>query len=341
MASYVDNYKIIKQALENAFLNQDLSTRLKGIKKVELQIEDYLKRYEIISNEIKNRYDQFADVKDIESEATRRYQAIKSFNKETNNIQSLLKEGYLYVNALRQAFTGEKFSYQIGIKENGSLYEGSMNILDLVENSTIDVDSRVSIQDAAKLRLTKISVLKLTNPTQIKLKDVTENASSVFSAVYNYFNATLHQSPKINQGNMYEVYRRIMFLRKGQNHIPPPFNNAFKTISDIYMEIKKNNAAYYKGGDIDNIQVKYLGGKPPSLTTLSSIKRVLKKSLSAIKVIYSESSPKKALVKSLVNLFTQKSSNITTEVERIANEKAKNQIKNRIDSIVGLSVVKI
>lgn len=338
MASYTDNYKIIKQALENAFLSQDLSTRIQGIKKAEQQIQNYLVRYEDLSSKIRNKYEELATVESIESESTRRYQTIKSFNNEVDDIQSLLKEGYLYVDILRQAFTGQKISYQIGIIENGSLYQGTMDILQLIENSTIDVDSRIAIQNAAKLRMTKVSASQLNNPSQIILKDVTENASSVFSAVYNYFNASLHETPKINQGNMYEVYRRIVFQRGGVNHIPPPFNNPFETIAEIYAEIKRNNAAYYKGGDIAEIQVKYLGGKPPSLTSLSSIKRVLTKSLSALKVVYSESEPNKALIKSLVNLFTQKQSNIYTEIQQVANNKAQQQIKDRINSIAGLMV---
>lgn len=339
MASYSDNYKIIKQALQDAFLNQDLSTRIQGIKKAEKQIEEYLERYRIISSGIKNKYDELARAETIESQSTRRYQAIKSFNNETNDIQSLLKEGYLYVDALREAFTGEKISYQVGIIQDGSLYQGVMDILELIEKSTLDVDSKVAIQNAAKLRMTKVSASQLNNPDQIILKNATENASSVFSAVYNYFNPSdLHKSPKVNQGNMYEVYRRIVFSRGGKNHIPPPFENEFETIAETYAEVKRNNAAYYKGGDIADIQVKYLGGRPPSLTTLSSIKRVLEKSLSAIKVIYSESKPKRALIRSLVNLFTQKSSNIVTEVERVANDKAQKQIQNRLNSIVGLSV---
>lgn len=335
MPSYSQSYYIIKTALQRAFSEQDLSSRLSNIQIVKTQIQDFLQRYDIISGGIYSRYQALADQLPQESESTRRYQAVKSFNQQTNAIQDLLKQGYLYVDALRQAFTGESITYQVGFIDNNFLYEGSMDILELIQHSTIDVDSRISIQNAAKLRMTKVSAQDINNSTKTSIFDVTRSASSVYSAVHNYMTNS-HSTPKHNQGNAYEVYQRVLFERNGKNTIPP--NVSPQQIDRIYEQVKRNNAAYYKGGDIANIQVKYLGGKPPSLTTLASIKTVLTKSSAALDVIYQESKPKKKIVNSFVNMFTQKSDKLFTEAEKTANEKAKQTIKDRLDSIAGIAV---
>ena len=338
MPSYSDNYKIIKQALQNAFLEQSLEDKVKNIKKVQSQIDDYLQRYKIISQGIRQRYQSLAQTLPNQSESTRRYQAVKSYNENVQSIQDLLKEGYLYVDALREAFTGESISYRIGIKENNTLYEGTLDILELVQHSTLDVDSRIFIQNAAKLRMTKVQVNQLNNVSQSLIQEVTSEASSLYSAVYNYLTGTLHKTPKINEGNAYQTYRRALFELNGQNEIPPAIS--FEQIDRIYEEVKRNNAAYYKGGDIADIQVKYLRDSPPSLTSLASIKRVLEKSNSVFNIIYQNSKPKKALIKSFVNLLTQKQTNLFTDVEKAANEKAKRIIEERIKSIAGISLTK-
>lgn len=339
MPSYSQSYYIIKTALQRAFSEQDLSSRLSNIQIVKTQIQDFLQRYDIISGGIYSRYRALADQLPQESESTRRYQAVKSFNQQTNAVQDLLKQGYLYVDALRQAFTGESIAYQVALIDNGFLYEGSMDILELIQHSTIDVDSRISIQNAAKLRMTKVSAQDINNSTKTSIFDVTESASSVYSAVHNYMTNS-HSTPKHNQGNAYEVYQRVLFERNGKNTIPPNTSpqQIAQQIDRIYEQVKRNNAAYYKGGDIANIQVKYLGGKPPSLTTLASIKTVLTKSSAALDVIYQESKPKKKIVNSFVNMFTQKSDKLFTEAEKTANEKAKQTIKDRLDSIAGIAV---
>lgn len=338
MPSYSDNYKIIKQALQNAFLEQSLEDKIENIKKVQSQIDNYLKRYKIISQGIRQRYQSLAQTLPNQSESTRRYQAVKSYNENVQSIQDLLKEGYLYVDALREAFTGESISYRIGIKENNILYEGTLDILELVQHSTLDVDSRVFIQNAAKLRMTKVQVNQLNNVSQSLIQEVTSEASSLYSAVYNYLTGTLHKTPKINEGNAYQTYRRVLFERNGQNEIPPAIS--FEQIDRIYEEVKRNNAAYYKGGDIADIQVKYLGSSPPSLTSLASIKRVLEKSNSVFNIIYQNSKPKKALIRSFVNLFTQKQTKLFTDVERVANEKARRTIEERIKSIAEINLTK-
>lgn len=339
MPSYSDNYKIIKQALQNAFLEQSLEDKIENIKKVQSQIDNYLKRYKIISQGIRQRYQSLAQTLPNQSESTRRYQAVKSYNENVQSIQDLLKEGYLYVDALREAFTGESISYRIGIKENNILYEGTLDILELVQHSTLDVDSKIFIQNAAKLRMTKVQVNQLNNVSQSLIQEVTSEASSLYSAVYNYLTGTLHKTPKINEGNAYQTYRRVLFEYDGQNKTSLD-NRIFEQIDRIYEEVKRNNAAYYKGGDIADIQVKYLGSSPPSLTSLASIKRVLEKSNSIFNIIYQNSKPKKALIRSFVNLFTQKQTNLFTDVERTANEKARRTIEERIKSIAEINLTK-
>lgn len=340
MANYIDNYNIIKQNLKQAFLETDLSSRLQGVKKLTSQIQNYLDRYEQTSKGIVDRYNNSIQNDPNLSDSTRRYQAVKTYNEQVDSIQDLLKEGYLYIDAIREFLTGQTIKYEIGIVKEGILYEENIDLLTLIETSTLDIDSKISIGNAAKLRLKsgELSAKILQNPIEKAIQSDVENASSIFSAVYNYFTNTLHNTPKVNKGNAYEVYKRLIFERQNLNKIPPAKKTSIDEINKVYEEVKRNNAAYYKGGDINNIQVKYLGNTPPSLTSLASIKRVLSKTKNALLIIQKESKPKQKIINSLVNLFTQKSSKIVNDIERSANEQAKKQIKERLESIQGLAL---
>ena len=340
MATYIDNYNNIKQSLKQAFLGVDLSYKLEGVKKLITQIDFYLNKYEQTSKGIVERYNNSIQEEPNLSNSTRRYQAVKTYNEQVDSIQNLLKQGYLYVDAIREILTGQTIQYEVGIIKDGILYENNVNLLTLIEASTLDVDSKISIGNAAKLRLKsgELSTKILQNPIEQIIQEEVDNASSIFSAVYNYFTNSIHQIPKINKGNAYEVYKRLVFERNNLNKIPPAEKTSIEEINKIYEEVKRNNAAYYKGGDINDIQVKYLGNTPPSLTSLSSIKRVLKKTKNALLIIYNESKPKQKVVESLVNLFTQNSTKIINDIERKANEEAKENIRNKLMSIQGLAL---
>lgn len=340
MATYIDNYNNIKQSLRQAFLEVDLSYKLEGVKNLITQIDFYLNKYEQTSKGIVEKYNNSIQEEPNLSNSTRRYQAVKTYNEQVDSIQNLLKQGYLYVDAIREILTGQTIQYEIGIIKDGILYENNVDLLTLIETSTLDVDSKISIGNAAKLRLKsgELSAKILQNPIEQIIQEEVDNASSIFSAVYNYFTNSIHQTPKINKGNAYEVYKRLIFERNNLNKIPPAKKTSIEEINKIYEEVKRNNAAYYKGGDINDIQVKYLGNTPPSLTSLSSIKRVLTKTKNALLIIYDESKPKQKVVESLVNLFTQNSTKITNDIERKANDEAKEHIRNKLMSIQGLAL---
>lgn len=340
MATYIDNYNNIKQSLRQAFLEVDLSYKLEGVKKLITQIDFYLNKYEQTSKGIVEKYNNSIQEEPNLSNSTRRYQAVKTYNEQVDSIQNLLKQGYLYVDAIREILTGQTIQYEIGTIKDGILYENNVDLLTLIETSTLDVDSKISIGNAAKLRLKsgELSAKILQNPIEQIIQEKVDNASSIFSAVYNYFTNSIHQTPKVNKGNAYEVYKRLIFERNNLNKIPPAKKTSIEEINKIYEEVKRNNAAYYKGGDINDIQVKYLGNTPPSLTSLSSIKRVLTKTKNALLIIYDESKPKQKVVESLVNLFTQNSTKITNDIERKANDEAKEHIRNKLMSIQGLAL---
>lgn len=114
MANYINNANELRELFENVF-NEDLnsSIRIEQIIEIRNRIDDYLSRYKNISNEIVNRYEN-AFGPEI-SESTKRYQAVMAINKENHKIEDLLKEGYLYIDIIREFLTGEKITYQIGI----------------------------------------------------------------------------------------------------------------------------------------------------------------------------------------------------------------------------------
>lgn len=274
---YINNAEFLKELFQDAF-NEELEAniRIEKIMQIKKQVDNYLEKYKNYSNAILTRY--YAVIGDELSQSTKKYQAIKAINGEQHLIEELLKEGYLYVNIIREFLTGEKILYQVGIfdEEKSELIEGTMSIFEILENSTLDVDSKIVLEDAAKLRMKEMSYQSIGNPVKIDLEGNVENASSVFSAVYNFTHNSLHNTPKVNEGVMYETYQSVLIkYYNGKNTPvnPPPLS--ISKIEEVYNEAKKNNVAYYKGGDIGRIQVKYLGGRPPSITTLSSIKRVL------------------------------------------------------------------
>lgn len=327
-----NNFYNIQNSLYTALREQDLSVRLEQLSLIKMQLEEYLLKLEQISTELANRIESQIQLLKQTSEdvsvTTVKYRAVKALQSEGGSLDNLLRQGYIYIDNIRTAVTGQKITYQVATMRNGVLVEGTVSLEEIIENTSLDVETKGNYRNAAKLKITKTPDLVNTpNFSQQTIENVTENASSVFSAVYNYFSGTLGETPKVNKGNAYETYRSILALRGGKNGTPPPVET--KEIEAAYAAVKGNNLPFYKGGDIGTVQVKYFGGSAPSLVTTATIKRVIKKTIILLNDIIQESKPNAKIASGFASLFISKEKNVTNKIE----EEARNESILEINKI--------
>ena len=317
-----NNTKNIEKILYDALRNQDFSQKFENLQTVQTQLKQYLtlldNTTQILAKNIEN------DIQNLEKDGSItavRYGAVKSLVKHGYALDEILKDGYRYIDVIRYAFTGQRIEYLIGTMKGNVLVERIVSLEEILNNSTLDIETKSSYANTAKLKITKTPDLTSTNnsyePTMVQ---VTENASSVFSAVYNYFHASLGETPKINKGNAYETYRTILAQRNNNNRIPPSVT--IEEIEQAYANVKSNTLPFYKGGDIGNIQVKYFGGSAPSLVTTASIKRIISKTIQIIDNIINASQPNNKIATAVANLFVAKEKHISNKIEEEARNEA-------------------
>ena len=330
-----DNYNHIKQTFEQVLLKQDLSNSFYQIVNLKNELQNFLIEFnevtELLTATVENSVNLVEGQKTV-SQTTKRYRAVKKLQQDGYKLDEKLKQGYIYIDEIREALTGQHITYQVGFIDDNTFVQGEMDLLEILNNSNLDVETKGRISNAAKLRITKTPDLsQITNIYEEQIKQHTEKASSVFSAVYNYLTNTRGQTPKVNYGNAYQVYKYIVNQREKGNIIPPPVT--VEEIEDVYAMVKRNNVAFYRGGDIADIQVKYFGGSAPSLVTTATIKRVLNNTIKMFDIILKNSGPNQKVINGFVKLFTVKEKQVYTEAEKIALKKAQKIIEERLNNI--------
>ena len=331
-----DNYNHIKKAFEEVLLSQDLKNNFQNIVNLKTQLQNYLNDLNEVSNELAKRINSQTRLVEGEpkaSETTIRYNAVKEMQKDGYSLDHKLKQGYIYIDEIRESLTGEHISYQIGFTKGGKLYEGEIGLLDILNNSNLDVQTKSKAANTAKLRITKTPDLsQMTNIYQTVIDKVTTEASSIFSAVYNYLTGTQGRTPKVNEGNAYQTYKVIVNNRNGKNtpNKPPVTPDQ---IEKAFAAVKSNTVNFYRGGDIEDVQIKYFGGSAPSLVTTATIKRVLKNVIKLFDRIIQKSGANESIIKGFVKLFTVKEQKLYTEAEKQGRRVAEEQIRKRLSNI--------
>lgn len=332
----INNLSNIEQALRQALQSQDLSVGMQELQTINQQLRAYLLRLEQLGQAIAGQVE--AQVKLVEnsninvSEIGMRYWAMKELQKREGDLGEILKQGYVYVEAIRKAITGQETEYLVATKRYGTLVEGKATLTEILNSASLAIDTRASYDSMLKLRLTRQpTILKSDEADRTKIATSVSESSSVFSAVYNYFAASSGQVPKVNKGNAYETYRLILAERQGNNRLPPPIT--IDTIETAYAAVKGNTLPFYKGGDIGMVQIKYFGGSAPSLVTMKTIQEVLTKAIQLFDDLISGAKPNNRIASGFAGLFISKEGQVTNAIEQVA----RNEGLEHINQLFGVN----
>lgn len=207
------------------------------------------------------REQQSYNLKDDEKEkqeylhSLRKYLAAKqAIGKNTANI---LKEGYVLIDYIREAVTGQQTVYRVGFQEEGELYTGTLTLEQILKISRVDIQWKGFGASAFKLRL----------HADVHTKSLKGSLSKNFSGQYlQYIHSIIRQSStKVNKGNLFEA-----FIELSNSGCP----ESVSVIRNVFEDVKQNTVSFVKGGDIDNESVKFFGSDP-SLASLSTIIKAL------------------------------------------------------------------
>jgi hypothetical protein len=250
----------------------------------------------------------------------------------------VLSESYVFIDALRTFFTGQEIKYVVGVEAGRggkrALYEQEIPLSELIKKATLSYSDDASLDKLFTLKY-KGGKNFLYQSEKIKNRVVSplRDNTTVYSAVYEFINNKRKESQeKINNGNVYEAYRRYISTRKSsKNQIPPPFNS--DKFEKILEDVKKNTVASVKGGDLGLEQYKSMLGNSSfsfmgmtlMINTLTSVNNALKKELSASK--------QSSLYNDLKNIFIQSNKQAATQLDKEAAKEARTYLKELLKGI--------
>ena len=224
-----------------------------------------------------------------ESKTTLTYQILKAFNTKATVLQTLLRDGLLLTEKVRQFFTGEQIIYKIGIQKGtkqASLEEYSLRIEDLLQHTLL---GRAGSKQASSfqtffrltLRNNKTNIRNDISVLERQLDAAIDDGSTVWSKVWNFVHNQSKKGNKYNWGHAYQAYNLIVQQRNGNNRVPPTIRS--NTIRNAIMRVRSNTASGFLGGDFYNQQLKFLGEHSAGITNLYTIDQSLQSVSKAIK----------------------------------------------------------
>lgn len=180
------NVEAIRTALAEALSAPSEQATKEHLQRVENILESYLNnlnnfyyQIEAQSRPIIEQYESVnADKKTIS------YAVFKHLNYADGEVEHLLKEGYVLMDEIRQFFTGETITYQIGIPYRGTLYEQSITLEELLKYTKIDFNTKSKIDNIFKLRMSnKKGLREAFQDNSATIRTNVQDGSTVYSAV--------------------------------------------------------------------------------------------------------------------------------------------------------------
>lgn len=261
------------------------------LKRIESALREYLERYErterIIMGVTKN-----LDLSNEQNKNAKLYGIYHSLL--TSDMESLLRDGYILIENLRETFTGEKIVYQVGMnysvssegtKRHRELIIKEMNLAEILSYAKPDIQWRGIGTAGFKLRAAskKEDFEREYNNQKNIIKEAMTGVNSLYPKVIQAIQGK-SSGRKINEGNVFEVY--MNFKNSGYADHPPgpkdPRKLTAERIVEKYAEVKAGTQSFVSGGDIGINQVKLLS-TAPSIASLSTIGNALKLILTYIK----------------------------------------------------------
>lgn len=329
-----ENVEIILNNLTQALAAQTPQITKAALQRAVVGLQQYLidlnNFYIKLQNQSRPIIQQYREAN--ATDTTIGYALYKKLTYSDMQIENLLKQGYILIQRLRNFFTNETITYSIGMQIRGVLYQKTLTMEQILQNTTVEYNTRSKIENLFKLRITnkqgiKQSLIKAADTVQTVVND---NASSVYSAVRRYTLLSTNYKDK-NKGNAYQVYKRLLALRGGKNRTPPQVTD--DQIRIMFDAIRKNTAVSSKGGDYLQQQIKFFGNAPSLITTNLIKKTLTQVSMSLQQFLQGGDSQK--LQQAIKSIFVKdKELQETADAaEQVAAEKATNYINIIVDQL--------
>lgn len=263
----------------------NLSQKAKNeeLSKIYNTVKKYLIEYNIAEKNIANK-SQTLNLIETDNKNLQMYILYKTLL--TTDISRLLEDGYILIETLRYAFTGQQITYEIGMeysvgKNQKQLIEKTISLAELLSFAAPDIQWRGFGMAAFKLRARsyKSDFEVEYNKYYNSLEQNLNNLHSLWPRVQGIINGTY--GTKQNIGNVFEVYRGLRAA--GYAPHPPgpkdPQQLSADEVVEKYMDVKRGTQSFVSGGDIGLSQVKLLSASP-SIASLNTIGNALKLILS-------------------------------------------------------------
>ena len=331
-----DNIITIKKSLAEITSKATPKIVKSSVNKIIKELKDYINRLENIYNNIESDAQKTLGIAEAidASQLTTSYNLYKKLNKYDDDIVTILKEGYILIDEIRTFFTGEKILYDIGFTYRGAenLYEMQLTMEEILSYTIATYNTKSKLDNLYKLRMSvkKGDLVAKYNESRQEMLAEEEGSTTLCSSIARY----TQQKAPIKMCNVYEAYKVYSKLQDGKNRIPPAEwdQEQFDTILE---EVKKNIASSTKGGDLENIQIKFFGRSAPSLMTTANVRRTLNDILNIFQGIQSGKNENE-IIQEVQKIFLKdhEVDSITGKIEEAGLEKAENFLKERINKIV-------
>ena len=330
-----DNKTIIKKSLVTLAKNATPNVVKKSLNKIINELNLYLDNLNRIYDNIQSDAQKILGIYDSidADELATSYGLYKKLSSYDKEITDILKDGYVLIDEIRTFFTGEKILYDIGFTYGNSenLYEMQLSMEEILSYTVATYNTRSKIDNLYKLRMsvTKGELVEKYNAVHQKINTVDDGSSTLWSSIARYIKG---KAP-INMGNAYEAYKVYVKMQNGYNKIPPAEFEA-ETFNNILEEVRKNIAASTKGGDLENIQIKFFGKSAPSLMTTSTVRKTLTDILNIFKNIQSGQGTEQ-IMQDVQKIFLKdhEIDNITGKIEEAGLIKAEEYARQTIQKI--------
>lgn len=335
----MDNFQIIQNTLSKvtaestpAEVKQILKALIQELSSYYNKLDDFYKRVSISVEQKMNIYNGVGASKNTIFYAI--FKELKQYNAEATTI---LQEGYIIIDKLREFFTGETITYKIGIPYYSKTYELNLTLSELLKYTQIDFNTKTNdINNLYKLRMRSSKKSLLENYAEYKqeISESSNSGSTLYSSIWHYINDdNSNHGKKYNKGNVYEAYQ-VYKERQKSNSIPPAHFDADE-FDEILTNVRGNIAAATTGGDLGTEQIKFLSSAP-SLVTTAQIRRVLASLLSALRA-YVKTSNSSDFEQRIKELFLKDGASLVEEVDKSAFEQASDYVENFIKQQLNLT----
>lgn len=250
-----------------------------------------------------------------------KYQKLRDDLLKSEDIKKVLLQANLFIDEVRQLFFGEEgkiyfvYGREVGRGQAKHIEEYKMTIAEAIEMSTITLDSKTR---QLKLRLSPSLKILQQNKIGNKIEQLDNSNYQIFSAIQRYVAEVLKERKVA--GPVYETYRNYITQKKVLNLKTKAGRKEFEKI----YQFSKNSISALKGGDVDNEQIKTVGGTFSLTTTLINELTDIQKMFKEIQKSNTVTSAKKVVT----NTLLKDKKDLVTKIEKESRERAIEYLDN-------------